>query len=50
MSSLLFEVSANDPFTFVSISVLLTCAALLASYIPARRATKVDAIIALRHE
>jgi putative ABC transport system permease protein len=50
MSSLLFEVGANDPFTFVSVSVLLTCVALLASYIPARRATKVDAIIALRNE
>jgi putative ABC transport system permease protein len=50
MSSLLFEVGADDPLTFIIISVLLTGVAVVAGYIPARRATRVDAIIALRHE
>ncbi|HWP43421.1 MAG TPA: ABC transporter permease [Blastocatellia bacterium] len=50
MSSLLFQVGANDPLTFIIISALLTVVALAASYIPARRATKLDAITALRHE
>jgi putative ABC transport system permease protein len=50
MKNLLFEVSATDPATFALIALLLVSVAFIASYIPARRATKVDPLIALRNE
>ena len=50
LSTFLFGISATDPLTLLAVSLLLMAAAIVASYIPARRAAAVDPILALRGE
>jgi putative ABC transport system permease protein len=50
MRSLLFEVGPTDSTTFVLVSLLLAAVGFIACYVPARRATKVDPLVALRYE
>jgi putative ABC transport system permease protein len=50
IASVLYEVAALDPLTFISVALLLIAIGLLACYIPARRAMRVDPMVALRYE
>jgi ABC-type antimicrobial peptide transport system permease subunit len=50
LSRILFGITATDPLTFLLVAVILTAAALIACWIPARRAAKVEPLAAIRHE
>jgi putative ABC transport system permease protein len=50
LTSLLFAISPTDPVTYAAVSLFLLAMALTAAYVPARRASRVDPLVALRHE
>ena len=50
LQTMLFQIEPTDPLTFAALTILLVGVALLASFIPARRASRIDPLLALRHE
>jgi ABC-type lipoprotein release transport system permease subunit len=50
LQTMLFEIKPTDPITFTALTILLAGVALMASFIPARRASRIDPLVALRHE